>query len=121
MNPFIRSLRELTKEVKKDRKVTRFVSIRCSTNQPYKRKSRIADSTHSIQFAVDDDVDSFLEGIFLEILRKKRRLSNLAIQYIDSLNSKGLITYEFSDYLFLGSASREAEIAGIKGALVVLF
>ena len=45
-------------------------------------------------------------------------MSNLAIRYIDNLNSKGLITYEFSDYLFLGSASREAEIAGIKGALV---
>ena len=77
------------------------------------------DSTHSIQFAVDDDVDSFLRGyISRDTPEEERRLSNLAIQYIDNLNSKGLITYEFSDYLFSGSASREAEIAGIKGALV---
>ena len=76
-------------------------------------------STHSIQFALDDDVDSFLRGyISRDTPEEERRLSNLAIRYIDNLNSKGLITYEFSDYLFLGSASREAEIAGIKGALV---
>ena len=72
-----------------------------------------------MQFAVDDDVDSFLRGyISRDTPEEERRLSNLAIQYIDNLNSKGLITYEFSDYLFSGSASREAEIAGIKGALV---
>ena len=84
-----------------------------------KENPELLNSTHSIQFAVDDDVDSFLRGyISRDTPEEERRLSNLAIQYIDSLNSKGLITYEFSDYLFLGSASREAEIAGIKGALV---
>ena len=56
--------------------------------------------------------------ILRETPEKERRLSNLAIQYIDALNSKELISYELSDYLFSGSASREAEIAGIKGALV---
>ena len=84
-----------------------------------KANPNLLGSTHSIQFAVDDDVDSFLRGyISRDTPEEERRLSNLAIQYIDKLSSKGLITYEFSDYLFLGSASREAEIAGIKGALV---
>ncbi len=84
-----------------------------------KENRKLLDSTHSIQFAVDDDVDSFLRGyISRDTPEEERRLSNLAIQYIDELSSKGLITYEFSDYLFSGSASREAEIAGIKGALI---
>ena len=40
------------------------------------------------------------------------------IGYIDSLNEKGLISFRFSDYLIFGSASRNAEMAGIYGALV---
>ena len=40
------------------------------------------------------------------------------ISYIDLLQAKGRISYEISDYLFFGSASRDAEMAGIRGALV---
>ena len=40
------------------------------------------------------------------------------IGYIDTLNEKGLISFRFSDYLIFGSASRNAEMAGIYGALV---
>ena len=34
------------------------------------------------------------------------------------MNDEGLISYELSDYLFFGSASRNAEMAGIKGAAI---
>lgn len=76
-------------------------------------------STVSIQFAVDDDVDTFLRGLISrEIPEVDRRISDQLIDYIDALDAQGRISYEISDYLFFGSASRDAEIAGIRGALV---
>ena len=71
------------------------------------------------KFAVDDDVDTFLRGyIDRDVPEVDRRLNNLAINYVDLLKSEDRITYELSDYLFFGSASRNAEMAGIKGAFI---
>ena len=53
-------------------------------------------------------------------LEKQRRLSDLQIDYLDQLQADGLVSYEISDYLFFGSASRNAEMAGIKGAAIAL-
>jgi len=79
----------------------------------------ILDTTQTMTFAVDDDVDSFLRGyIKRETPEKDRRINDKAIGYIDVLNEKGLISFEFSDYLIFGSASRNAEMAGIFGALI---
>ena len=79
----------------------------------------ILDTTQSMTFAVDDDVDSFLRGyIKRETPEKDRRINDKMIGYIDTLNEKGLISFRFSDYLISGSASRNAEMAGIYGALV---
>ena len=72
-----------------------------------------------VKFAVDDDIDSFMRGfISRDTPESDRRLSDRTIEFVDVLNQASLISYEFSDYLFLGSASRNAEIAGIKGALI---
>ena len=71
------------------------------------------------KFAVDDDVDTYLRGyIDRDVPEEDRRLKNLAIDYVDILKSEDRITYELSDYLFFGSASRNAEMAGIKGAFI---
>ena len=79
----------------------------------------ILDTTQSMTFAVDDDVDSFLRGyIKRETPEKDRRINDKMIGYIDTLNEKGLISFQFSDYLIFGSASRNAEMAGIYGALI---
>ena len=79
----------------------------------------ILDTTQSMTFAVDDDVDSFLRGyIKRETPEKDRRINDKMIGYIDTLSEKGLISFRFSDYLIFGSASRNAEMAGIYGALV---
>ena len=79
----------------------------------------ILGTTRAMTFAVDDDVDSFLRGfIKRETLEKDRRINDKMIGYIDALNDKGLISFRFSDYLVFGSASRNAEMAGIYGALV---
>ncbi len=79
----------------------------------------ILDTTQTMKFAVDDDVDSFLRGfITRETPEQDRRINDKAIGYIDTLTEKGLISFEFSDYLIYGSASRNAEMAGIYGALI---
>lgn len=75
-------------------------------------------STQSIKFAVDDDIDSFMRGfIKRETPEEDRRINDFTISIVDKWNDAGLISYELSDYLFFGSASRDAEMAGIKGAL----
>ena len=76
-------------------------------------------STVALSFAVDDDVDTFLRGLISrDTPEADRRVGDQMISYIDLLQAKGRISYEISDYLFFGSASRDAEMAGIRGALV---
>ena len=76
-------------------------------------------TTQSLKFAVDDDIDSFMRGfIKRETPEADRRINDLTIAIVDKWNEAGLISYELSDYLFFGSASRDAEMAGIKGALI---
>ena len=75
--------------------------------------------TVSVKFALDDDIDSFMRGfISRETPEDERRINDQVIEFVDILNDAGRISYEISDYLFFGSASRNAEIAGIKGALI---
>ena len=77
------------------------------------------NSRQKIKFALDDDADSFFRGyIKKETPEKQRRLNDIEINYLEKMNEAGIITYEISDYLFFGSASRNAEMAGIKGAFV---
>lgn len=72
-----------------------------------------------IRFALDDDIDSFLRGfIKRETPEADRRINDKVIGYVDMLNEQGRISYNVSDYLFFGSASRDAEMAGIKGAFI---
>ena len=77
------------------------------------------NSRQKIKFALDDDADSFFRGyIKKETPEKQRRLNDIEINYLEKMNKAGIITYEISDYLFFGSASRNAEMAGIKGAFI---
>ena len=83
-----------------------------------KANPELMGTTQTIKFAVDDDIDSFLRGfIKRETPEKDRRINNFTIEIVDKWQESGLISYELSDYLFFGSASRDAEMAGIKGAL----
>jgi phosphate transport system permease protein len=79
----------------------------------------LINTTQRMVFAVDDDVDSFLRGfISRDIPEKDRRINDTAILFIDALQAQNLISYQFSDYLIFGSASRDPEVAGIKGAFI---
>ena len=74
-------------------------------------------TTQTITVAVDDDIDSFLRGfISRDTPEDDRRINDATIGYVDSLQEMGRISYQVSDYLFFGSASRNPEMAGIKGA-----
>ena len=77
------------------------------------------NSIQKIKFALDDDADSFFRGyIKKETPENQRRLNDIEINYLEKMNEAGIVTYEISDYLFFGSASRNAEMAGIKGAFI---
>ena len=77
------------------------------------------NSVQQVKFALDDDADSYFRGfVKKQTPERQRRLSDTQISYLDELNSRGLVSYEISDYLFFGSASRNAEMAGIKGAAI---
>ena len=79
----------------------------------------ILGTTQSMVFAMDDDVDSFLRGfISRDTPEVDRRINDKMIVYIDQLVADNRIEYAFSDYLIFGSASRNAEMAGIFGAFV---
>ena len=79
----------------------------------------LLNSRQKVKFALDDDADSYFRGfVKKETPERQRRLSDLQIRYLDQLNEAGLVSYEVSDYLFFGSASRNAEMAGIKGAAI---
>lgn len=76
-------------------------------------------TTQTLKFAVDDDIDTFLRGfISRETPEEDRRIDDYTISIVDKWEADGRISYELSDYLFFGSASRDAEMAGIKGALI---
>lgn len=82
-----------------------------------KANPELLNSRQLVKFALDDDADSYFRGFVKKHTpEKQRRLSDLQIDYLDQLQADGLVSYEISDYLFFGSASRNAEMAGIKGA-----
>lgn len=82
-------------------------------------KPQLIGQTHSLKFALDDDIDSLLRGfVDRNVPEEDRRVNDQTIYYVDKLVKDGRVTYDFSDYLFFGSASRDAEIAGIKGAMI---
>ena len=84
-----------------------------------KANPELLNSRQLVKFALDDDADSYFRGfVKKQTPEKQRRLSDLQIDYLDQLQADGLVSYEISDYLFFGSASRNAEMAGIKGATI---
>ena len=82
-----------------------------------KENPQLLNTVHRVKLALDD-ADSYLRGfISKDTPEKLRRINDQQIAFLEALQEKGLITREISDYLFFGSASRNAEMAGIKGAL----
>lgn len=72
-----------------------------------------------VQFALDDDADSYMRGfITKETEERRRRIKDNQMDMLDRLQAEGLIEYKLSDYIFTGSDSRNPELAGVKGAVI---
>lgn len=82
-----------------------------------KANPELLDTVQPVKLALDDDADSYLRGfISAETPERLRRVNDQQIEFLEKLKAEGRISYDMSDYLFFGSASRNAEMAGIKGA-----
>ena len=79
----------------------------------------LINKTLDLWLPLDDEIDMLLKGnIDVLLPEESRRVSDSQIKFIQILQSKGLIESKFNDTLFTAGDSREAEQAGILGALV---
>ena len=79
----------------------------------------LIDKKLDLWLPLDDEIDMLLKGnIDVLLPEESRRVSDSQIKFIQILQSKGLIESKFNDTLFTAGDSREAEQAGILGALV---
>ncbi|MDC1139190.1 phosphate ABC transporter permease PstA [Gammaproteobacteria bacterium] len=79
----------------------------------------LINKTLDLWLPLDDEIDMLLKGnIDVLLPEESRRVSDSQIKFIRILQSKGLIESKFNDTLFTAGDSREAEQAGILGALV---
>ncbi|MBE8219964.1 MAG: phosphate ABC transporter permease PstA, partial [Alphaproteobacteria bacterium] len=73
----------------------------------------------ALTIPVSDDVDLLLKDIISrDVPQSQRVVSDLELGWIDELKSKNLITSQFAWHFFTNGDSREAELAGLRGALV---
>lgn len=79
----------------------------------------LINKTLDLWLPLDDEIDMLLKGnIDVLLPEESRRVSDSQIKFIRILQLKGLIESKFNDTLFTAGDSREAEQAGILGALV---
>ena len=79
----------------------------------------LINKTLDLWLPLDDEIDMLLKGnIDVLLPEESRRVSDSQIKFIQILQSKDLIESKFNDTLFTAGDSREAEQAGILGALV---
>jgi len=77
--------------------------------------------TKTISMIADDDFDTYYKhsyGKNLDQENKISRLNELQEGIVDSLAKSGAVTTRFNSILFTNSASREPELAGIRGAVM---
>ncbi len=96
-----------------------------SSGAPYElealvtRDPAIVGTTRTVWVRADDEVDQFVKGYFRrDVAESERRLNDAKIAAIDTLVAKGTLVQSFNTTLFSAGDSREAEQAGIWGAIV---
>ncbi|MEM7562406.1 MAG: phosphate ABC transporter permease PstA [Pseudomonadota bacterium] len=79
----------------------------------------LVGQTHRFWVLADDEVDMLIKGhIDRALPESSRRLSDQSIQWIDQLSSQGRIEKRFNWPFFTSGDSRDAEQAGIWGAMM---
>nr|WP_245986412.1 phosphate ABC transporter permease PstA [Azospirillum thermophilum] len=108
-----------------DRSSRRQLNDLLSSGAPYEleafvaRNPAVVGTTQTIWVRADDEVDQFMKGYFRrDVPEAERRLSDVKIAAIDALTAKGSLVQSFNTTLFSAGDSREAEQAGIWGAIV---
>lgn len=82
------------------------------------RRPSLIGNTRRIWLPADDEVDMLMKGhIDRSLPESERRISNQQIAWIDHLDGQGRIETGFNTTFFTAGDSRDAELAGIRGAL----
>ena len=75
--------------------------------------------THAFWFPADSEVDMLLKGhIDRNVPESDRRVSDKSIAWVDQLGDKGYLENRFNTLFFTNGDSRNAEIAGVRGAIM---
>ena len=83
------------------------------------KNPKLIDTTVSYWFLAKDDIDVFMKGnIDRSLPESDRRIKDFQLKWIDELQAEGRLEKRFNTVLFTNSDSREAEQAGIRGALM---
>ncbi|WP_298377943.1 phosphate ABC transporter permease PstA [Azospirillum sp.] len=108
-----------------DRTGKRTLNELLSSGAPYelealvKQNPAIVGTTQTVWVRSDDEVDQFIKGYFPRTAPEaERRLNDAKIAAIDAMVAKGSLVQSFNTTLFSAGDSREAEQAGIWGAIV---
>ena len=83
------------------------------------KNPNLIGTTASYWFLAKDDIDVFMKGNIDRTLPEgERRIKDFQLEWIDTLQAEGRLEKRFNTVLFTNSDSREAEQAGIRGALM---
>jgi len=83
------------------------------------KNPKLIGTTASYWFLAKDDIDVFMKGnIDRNLPESDRRIKDFQLAWIDTLQAEGRLEKRFNTVLFTNSDSREAEQAGIRGALM---
>lgn len=75
-------------------------------------------TTHTFWVPVDDEIDMLMKGyIDRNVPESDRRVSDRMIGWVDQLDRKGYLESRFNTLFFTNGDSRDAELAGVRGAL----
>lgn len=109
----------------KDRKQRRALNSLVSKSAAYDLRDMVIENpkligtTASYWFLAKDDIDVFMKGnIDRTLPEDDRRIKDFQLEWIDTLQAEGRLEKRFNTVLFTNSDSREAEQAGIRGALM---
>ncbi|CAO3415228.1 phosphate ABC transporter permease PstA [Azospirillum doebereinerae] len=108
-----------------DRGGRRTLNELVSSGAPYELEAMVArdpsivGTTRTVWVRADDEVDQFVKGYFpRNVPEAERRLNDAKIAAVDAMTASGALVQSFNTTLFTAGDSREAEQAGIWGAVV---
>ncbi len=107
------------------RKEKRLLKKLVSTGMQYQLRDMLIDTPHilgttqTVEFMLDDDVDTFIKaGGLISDKKVSDRLRDAQITWIKQWAEQGKINERFNWSFFTHSDSRNPELAGIKGAVI---